>query len=118
MNFRFSHKQDEEGFNKAMEEEGRVWRVVDIWFAEDSEGQLYWEIESDKWTSDKEPLWEVIACGQGEGKGHDKFEELIKEMQPDEYFCSTYPDGEMNTECYCKWGDESGGLNDSLTGKI
>jgi len=103
-NFNFSHKQDPVGFDKAMEEKDRTWRVLDIWFAKDTEGRLYWEIEQDKWMPDKEPLWEVLAHGHGEGKGHDKFKELIKEMQPDEYFCSTYPDGSLNEECYSKWG--------------
>ena len=105
MNFRFSHKQDEEGYHKAIEE-GRSWTVLDIWFAEDTEGQLYWEIETDTWHPDKEPIWEVTAHGHGEGKGHDKFEQLIKDKQPDEYFCSTYPDGSMNPGVYSKWGEE------------
>ena len=96
----------EEGFNKAMEEEGRAWRVLDLWFAEDTEGRIYWEIEQDKWTSDKEPLWEVLAHGHGVYQGIDKFEQLIRENQPDEYFCSTYPDGEMNPECYSKWDED------------
>jgi hypothetical protein len=104
MNFNFSHKHDEEGYRKAIEE-GRTWIVLDIWFAEDTEGRLYWEVESDKWFSNKDPLWEVLAYGHGEGKGRDKFEELIKEMQPDEYFCSTYPDGDMNPEVYSKWDE-------------